>query len=139
MEDVVRFVNVDLVEFHALYHKHEPHAHGVHGFEHGVVGEKQGAVRPLWDHDGVQQLHPLKSVQWQVLVSRHIRCGRAHEVITCLLFPSRMCQNVAEVVEDGGLQRQSRIAPCDGVPGRGLSSRHNLTAGGRGATVHLCL
>ena len=46
MEDVAQLVNVDLVEFHALRHKHEPQAHGVHGFEHGVVGEKQGAVRP---------------------------------------------------------------------------------------------
>ena len=139
MEDVVRFVNVDLIEFHALRHKHELQAHGVHGLEHGVVGEKQGVVHPPWDQVGVQQLHPLKSVQWRVLVSRQISCGRPHEVVTCLLFPGQMCQEVSKVVEDRGLQRQSRIAPRDGIPGRGLSSRHTLTAGGWGPTVHLCL
>ena len=49
MEDVVPFVNVDLVEFHSPRHRHEPQAHGVHGFERGVVGEKQGVLRPPWD------------------------------------------------------------------------------------------
>ena len=54
-------------------------------------------------------------VQWQVLVSRRIRCGRPHEVITCLLFLGEMCRKVTEVVEDRGLQRQSHVAPRDVV------------------------
>ena len=53
MEDVVRFVNVDLVEFHALRHKHKPQAHGVHGFDReggggdavARIGQKCGKMR----------------------------------------------------------------------------------------------
>ena len=100
--------------------------------------ESLGRNRERYVHHGIKTVHPLKSVQWQVLASRKISCGRPHEVITCLLFPGRMCQKVTKVPEDRGLQRQSHISPRD-VSGRGLSSRHTLTAGRWGPAVHLCL
>ena len=65
-----------------------------------------------------QQLHPLKSVQWQVLVSRQISGNRPHEVITCRLFLGRMCQHVTKVVE-----AQRPYAQLHIVKERGFQSR----------------